>query len=1014
MFVLCISFPADSLQKEESSRCDQGQNKPGILIKNQNGYIFYLFNFYQYWLLVIIGLVSVWYIYATWNFDYWKKQGVPGEKPRFLIGTFKPIWKYSIQDQDIDAMKKFGHVHGGFMGSFPILYISDPDLLRQTLVKDFHIFPDRRSIGDMEKDKVIGNMLSVMTGEKWKMVRNTLTPTYTSGKLKQMVYLIEECVQNTIESVKDKAGIGEPIELTRVFAVLTLDVIASCAFGMKTDCVKHQESEFVLQAQKAFRGYPKLTYLMLTFPKLMSIFKFFPKSIIPNPFKYFEKIADQTIDMRLKNKDFNRRDFLQIMLEAQIPSDENNKTEENESQQTGTKKTLTREIVIAQTVLFILAGHETTANTLSFLAYELATNQDIQEKLIKEVDDVMADCKGKLTYEAVSSMQFLDMAVSETLRKYPPAVRTDRMCVEDYKLNDITIKKGMILGIPIYAIHHNPEFYPDPQTFDPERFSAENKAKRNSFTYLPFGAGPRNCIAMRFALLEVKLVMALMLCNYRFQTSPETQSMQNQDMDAMKKFGHLHGGFMGSFPILYISDPDLLRQTLVKDFHVFPNRRSFGGMEKVKFLGDMLTVMTGEKWKMVRNTLTPTYTSGKLKLMVYLIEECVQNLLESLKDKAGVGEPIELTKTFAVLTLDVIASCGFGMKSDGIKNQQSEFVIQAQKAAGPNPKIVYLIFTLPILLRFFPKSLLPNPFNYFEKIADQTIDMRLKNKDFIRRDFLQIMLEAEIPSDENNKTEENENQQTGTKKTLTREIVIAQTVLFILAGHETTANTLSFLAYELATNQVIQEKLIKEVDDVMADCKGKLTYEAVSSMQFLDMVVSETLRKYPPAVRTDRVCVEDYNLNGITLKKGIMIGIPIYAIHHNPEFYSNPQTFDPERFSAENKAKRNPFTYLPFGAGPRNCIAMRFALLEVKLVIALMLSNYRFQTCPETQVRKICFRFITLEKVMYLEQLPNFSFPYCSALDRDYCGHSLFNGKGPSFKMESLGNDQDQAFGPDN
>uniref|UniRef100_T1JP05 Cytochrome P450 n=1 Tax=Strigamia maritima TaxID=126957 RepID=T1JP05_STRMM len=336
--------------------------------------------------------------------------------------------------------------------------------------------------------------------------------------------------------------------------------------------------------------------------------------------------------------------------------------------------------------------------------------------------------------------------------------------------------------------------------------------------------------------------------------------------------------------------------------------------------------------------------------MVHLIEECVQQSVDSLEDKADVEEPIEFTRIFAVLALDVIASCAFGMKSDCIKNQESEFVLRAQKAFRANPKIIYLMLTLPILIKFIPLSWMPNPFKYFQDIADQTIDMRLKNKDFTRRDLLQIMLEAELPRDENNKSDETESQQTGIKKTLTREVVIAQTVLFILAGYETTANTVSYLAYELASNQDIQEKLIREVDDVMADCKGKLTYEAVSSMQYLDMAISETLRKYPPVVRTDRVCDEDeYNLNGIAIKKGMMIVFPIYAIHHNPEFYSNPQTFDPERFSVGNKAKRNPFTYLPFGAGPRNCMAMRFALLEVKLVVAHMLSKYRFQTCPETQ-----------------------------------------------------------------
>uniref|UniRef100_T1J9R3 Cytochrome P450 n=1 Tax=Strigamia maritima TaxID=126957 RepID=T1J9R3_STRMM len=208
------------------------------------------------------------------------------------------------------------------------------------------------------------------------------------------------------------------------------------------------------------------------------------------------------------------------------------------------------------------------------------------------------------------------------------------------------------------------------------------------------------------------------------------------------------------------------------------------------------------------------------------------------------------------------------------------------------------------------------------------------------------MLEAERP---NNDTKENPT--AGSKKTLTREILVAQTIIFLLAGHETTANTINFMVYELARDQDIQDKLIKEVDEVMTESKGKLSYEGVTSMRYLDMVISETLRKYPPLVRIDRVCSEEkYNLNGITIRKGMALTIPVHAMHNNQDFFPNPNIFDPERFSPENKTKRNPFTYLPFGEGPRNCIAKRFALLETKLVVVHMLYNYRFKTCKETDV----------------------------------------------------------------
>uniref|UniRef100_T1J9Q6 Cytochrome P450 n=1 Tax=Strigamia maritima TaxID=126957 RepID=T1J9Q6_STRMM len=474
------------------------------------------YNQLQFWIGFFLGLIALLYIYNTWYFDYWKRQGVSGSKPRFIMGTLLPIWKYSLDYQDVTAMKKFGKIYGGFVGRSPVLYVADPELLRQILVKDFATFPNRRNFG-LDKDEIMGNMLQVMKDEKWKMVRNTLTPTYTSGKLKQMVGLIEECLENFKASLKISAETGEPIEFTKKFPVLTLDVIASVAFGMKINCIDNPNTDFVVHAQKAFRGNVKLMYILFLFPFLFT----WLGKLVTSPFRYFATIANQTIDMRLKNKDFTRKDFLQIMLEAEIPNDP---TKENQSTETDQKKTLSREIVVSQTILFILAGHETTSTTLNFLAYELAQYQDIQEKLIKEVDEVMTHTKGKLSYEGVASMQYLDMVTSETLRKYPPAIRLERVCEDDeYKLNGITIRKGMPIIIPAYAMHHNPEFYPNPNIFDPERFSPEMKAQRNPFTYLPFGAGPRNCIAKRFALLETKLVIVHMLYNYRFHTCPETE-----------------------------------------------------------------------------------------------------------------------------------------------------------------------------------------------------------------------------------------------------------------------------------------------------------------------------------------------------------------------------------------------------------------------------------------------------------------------------------------------------------
>jgi len=174
--------------------------------------------------------------------------------------------------------------------------------------------------------------------------------------------------------------------------------------------------------------------------------------------------------------------------------------------------------------------------------------------------------------------------------------------------------------------------------------------------------------------------------------------------------------------------------------------------------------------------------------------------------------------------------------------------------------------------------------------------------------------------------------------------------LFLFAGHEATANTIGFLIQELAKHPDMQEKFIQEIDKILGQYEGQVVYEAVASMTYLDMIVSEVLRMYPPGARVERRCdVDEYNLNGIKLKKGCLFTVPLYSLHHNPEFYPDPEKFDPDRFSSENKKLRNPYTYMPFGVGPRNCIAMRFALTEIKLVAVCLFSKFRFKTCRESE-----------------------------------------------------------------
>jgi cytochrome P450 len=174
-------------------------------------------------------------------------------------------------------------------------------------------------------------------------------------------------------------------------------------------------------------------------------------------------------------------------------------------------------------MVFLLAGYETTATALMYITYELALNPDIQDRLFEEVNGAV-DAKGEISYEVLAKLPYLDALLSETLRLHSPTISLGRMASTDYKLGNtgLTVEKGTIIQIPHLSMHLSEEYYPEPYKFDPDRFMPENRHKLVPYTYLPFGAGPRNCIGMRFALMEAKLGLAHIARRYRFFPTSQT------------------------------------------------------------------------------------------------------------------------------------------------------------------------------------------------------------------------------------------------------------------------------------------------------------------------------------------------------------------------------------------------------------------------------------------------------------------------------------------------------------
>ncbi|XP_037092122.1 cytochrome P450 9e2-like [Pollicipes pollicipes] len=388
----------------------------------------------------------------------------------------------------------------------PVLYVGDPDLIRAITVKDFEHFTDRR---DLVLSDAFKEMLSVVNGKKWRETRSVMSPTFSSSKMRLMHQLCLDNASNLgkymLEEMQEK---GE-VQMKDSFGRFTMDNIAACAFGVNCNSFNDPNTEFATHAAALFK--PPTTYGFFRFVALLTLptwlFNKLPDpTLVINGF--FSRVVNKTIAHR-EAKGSSRRDFLQLLLETK--DKDGNRVLSNES-------------IVTQSVLFFIAGYDTTATLLTFAGYSLATNPDCQRAAHREIDDVLERYGGQMTYEAVSEMTYMDRVLNETLRMYPPAPRLERQCSKDYILpgTSVHIPRGTLVQMPVVIMHRDPDIYPDPLRFDPDRFLPEEKEKRHPCSYLPFGNGPRNCIAMRFALFEAKVALIAVLRENSLKPGPRT------------------------------------------------------------------------------------------------------------------------------------------------------------------------------------------------------------------------------------------------------------------------------------------------------------------------------------------------------------------------------------------------------------------------------------------------------------------------------------------------------------
>ena len=245
----------------------------------------------------------------------------------------------------------------------------------------------------------------------------------------------------------------------------------------------------------------------------------------------------------------------------------------------------------------------------------------------------------------------------------------------------------------------------------------------------------------------------------------------------------------------------------------------------------------------------------------------------------------------------------------------------------------------PFLASLAP-AIASGPVNYFANFFRHLIRGRLSSPAESRQnDFMDKVAEmsSSLPSPEFKNLG------------ITEMTVLAQVIGPLLAGYDALATTMSFLAYYLASDPEKQDKVRAEIDAVFEAHDGTIKYEHLNELEYLSACVKETLRLAPPFIRPERICTKDWEYNGLKIKKGCVVMMPAWAANRNPECFTNPDDFEPERF-LEEQTGISQYGFTTFGHGPRNCIGAKFSTEALKLVLCHLLRNFNFQLRPDTKI----------------------------------------------------------------
>ncbi|XP_045450810.1 cytochrome P450 6B7-like [Melitaea cinxia] len=498
---------------------------------------------------VLIVLIIVLYLYGTRTFGYWRKRGVKNDPPICYFGNNlrQFLQQLSIAMLATETYRRYPEekVVGFFRSTTPELVIRDPEIAKRILSTDFHHFYAKGFNQHKTVTEPLMKNLFCADGDLWKVIRKGFSPSFSSGKIKAMFSIITQRAED-LQLLAEEISKLEYYDVRELMARYTTDFIGVCGFGININSLNQENSEFRKLGKRIFhRSFRDAIAAAgkYMFPELCKNVYFLSREI-ENSMNYFVKDILTTRNY----KPSGQNDFVDLLLELRQKGKLTAESIEYKDKN-GKPKMIELELddslLTAQIFVFFGGGFETSSVAASFILHQLALHTDYQKKVQAEMDKVLPKYNNKITYEAINEMTSLEKTFYEAMRMYPPVGVLMRKCTSPtYTIPEIgvTINEGVPVIIPVQAYHMDEKYFKEPEKFDPDRFRSANDFKTNVF--LPFGDGPRTCIAARLGKLLVMAGVAAILQKFTVEPCPLTKlNPEPQPMATVSE------SFVGGLPL---------------------------------------------------------------------------------------------------------------------------------------------------------------------------------------------------------------------------------------------------------------------------------------------------------------------------------------------------------------------------------------------------------------------------------------------------------------------------------